>query len=160
LITTKDDGPIEFNIYKCKFTDIKDFDTDVVETTHSKFEYMNDKNLTETDEPKMYVQDLESTNQPKDYVQFKLQNKVVTIPTSSEYTANSETFRIVDNSLSPIWRKNAERLKWGFVGSISSFDYPYLLNNSILSEDYNKSPNPKDGLLQREKQTTSVVSML
>ncbi len=151
LVTSKDYGPVEFKIYKCKFTDIKDFDTDIVDTTYSKYEYIKSETLTDTDEPKMYVQDLESTNQPKDYVQFKLQNKVVTIPTSSEYTANSETFRIEDNNLTQLWRKNSQRLKWGFGGSISSNDYPYLLNNSIISEDYNKSPNTKDVILQREK---------
>jgi hypothetical protein len=151
LVTTKDNGPIEFNIFRCKFTDIKDLDTEIVETTHSKFEYILSNSLTETDEPKMYVQDLESTNQPKDNIEFKLQDKVVTIPTSSEYTANSETFRLEDGTLTPLWRKNAQRLKWGFVGSISSNDYPYLLNNSIISEDFNKSPNVKDVVVQRDR---------
>ena len=151
LVTSKDFGPTEFGIYKCKFTDIKDFDTSIIDTTHSRFEYELPQELTDSDEPKMYVQDLESSNNPKDYIQFKLQNKVVNIPTSSEYTANSETFRLIDGELNGLWRKNSERLKWGFVGSISSNDYPYLLNNTILSEDFNKSPNPIDTRLSREK---------
>lgn len=151
LVTRKDYGPVEFNIFKCKFTDIKDFDTEVVDTTHSRFEYEKFNELTETDEPKMYVEDLDSTNRPRDYIQFKLQNKVVDIPTSSEYLANSELFRIVDSDLNQLWRKNSERLKWGFVGSLSHADYPYLLNNSLISEDYNKSPNTKDVNLQRDK---------
>jgi len=151
LITSKDGGPVEFKIFKCKFTDIKDFDTDITDTVYSKFEYINRDELTDTDEPKMYMEDLDSNSNPKDYVQFKLQNKVVSIPASSEYTANNETFRLVDNSLSNLWRKNSERLKWGLDGSISINDYPYLLNNSLLSEDFNRSPNTKDVILQRDK---------
>lgn len=151
LVTTKDNPPVEFKIYKCKFTDIKDFDTQIVDTSHSKFEYELEDSLTNSDEPKMYMVDLSSTTNPKDNVQFKLQNQVVTIPASSEYTANSELFRIQNDTLTPLWRKNTQRLKWGFVGSISGCDYPYLLNNSLLSEDYNKSPNNKDVVLKREK---------
>ena len=151
LVTKKDNPPIEFNVYKLKFTDIKDFDTEIIETDYAKFEYWKSNLLTDTDEPKLYVQDLNSNNNPKNNVEFKIQNKVVNIPVSSEYTANQETFRIIDNSLNALWRKNAERLKWGFIGSNSSNDYPYLLNNSFLSEDYNRTCNTKDAAISRER---------
>lgn len=149
LLTSKDISPSEFNIYRCKFTDIKDFDTDIIDTDFAKFEYIKRDSISETDESKFYVRDLESENQPKDYVKFQFQNRIISIPTPSEYTANNETFRIKDGTLSELWRKNALRVKWGFDGSISSQDYPYLLNNSILSGDYNKSPNTKDVLPSR-----------
>jgi hypothetical protein len=149
LVTKKDYGPVQFNIFRCKFSDIKDFDTTVIDTEHSRFEYETDDTLTNTDEPKLYVLDLESTSNPKDLIQFKLQNKVTSIPASSEYTANSETFRIVNNSLSDLWKKNSKRLKWGFSGSISSFDYSYLLNNSSISDGYNRSPNSRKSTIQR-----------
>jgi hypothetical protein len=151
LIITQDNTPTEFKIYKCKFTDIKDFDTDIVDTEFSKFEYEEEKELTDTDEQKMYTLNLDSFTEPKDYVEFKLVNDVVNIPSSSEYTANSETFRIVNNTLSNLWRKNSERLKWGYLGSISSNDYPYLLNNSFSAEDFNRAPNTKDSTLSRDK---------
>ena len=151
LITKNDYPPIEFNIYKCKFTNIKQFDTDIVDTEYSKFEYIKSNSLTNTDEPKMYVEDLESTSNPKDLVEFRLQNNIINLPTSSEYTANSETFRIISNSLSSLWRKNEVRLKWGFVGSLSSNDYPYLLNNSFLSEDYNRTCDTSGTELSRTK---------
>jgi hypothetical protein len=151
LITKKDYPPVEFPLYKCKFTDIKDFDTNIVDTEYSKFEYIKKNELTDTDETKMFMVDLESTNSPKDFLEFKIKNEVTNIPTSSEYTANSETFRLVSDTLSVLWRKNSERVKWGFLGSISANDYPYLLNNSLLSEDYNRICDTSDTNLVREK---------
>lgn len=149
LITKKDLPPVEFGIYKCKFTDIKDFDTEIVDTEFSKFQYEKFKELSNTDEPKMYFKNLESNVIPKENVQFKLQNRVVDIPVSSEYTANSETFRIKGDELNELWRKNSIRFKWGFSGSLSVNDYPYLLNNAFISENYNRCPNTKDTTLVR-----------
>lgn len=131
--------PIFFNIYKCNFSDIKDFDTDIIETKYSKHEYIKKTELTITDEPKMYSTNYQSKSFPKDINDYKINGNVVNIPASSEYTTNGETFRIVDNNLSTIWRKNPIRLKWGLNWSISGSDYPYLLNNSFLSEDYNRT---------------------
>jgi len=142
---------IPFKIYKCKFTDIKDFDTSIVETEYSKFEYSKISELTYTDEPKMYTLDYDSKNNPKDYNDYIVNGKVVNIPVSSEYTANGETFRIVDNDLSNIWRKNSSRSKWGYQNSLSSNDYPYLLNNSFLSEDFNRTTNPFDPIPNRKE---------
>lgn len=151
LVTNRNNAPIEFKIFKCKFTNIKQFDTDIVDTEYSKYEYIRNVKPTNTDEPKMYVEDLESTSRPRDLVEFKLQDNLINIPVSSEYTANSETFRLIQNNLSPLWRKNEERLKWGYIGSLSSNDYPYLLNNTFLSEDYNRTCDTKSTNLSRTK---------
>lgn len=142
---------IPFKIYKCKFTDIKDFDTTIVETEYSKFEYSKTSELTYTDEPKMYTLDYDSNINPKNYNDYIVNGKVVNIPSSSEYTANGETFRISDNDLSYIWRKNPVRSKWGYQNSISSNDYPYLLNNSFLAEDFNRTTNPFDPIPSRKE---------
>lgn len=144
LVVDANNSPKIFNIYKCNFTDIKDFDTSVIDTDYSKYEYEKRLDLTQTDETKLYAIDYNSTSIPKDIEDYKINDQVVNIPASSEYTANGETFRIVDRDLSPIWRKNPIRAKWGFQGSISANDYPYLLNNSFLSEDYNRTTNTFD----------------
>jgi hypothetical protein len=150
LLVSRETQPKEFKIFKCKFTDIKDFDTDIIETDYSKFEYEKDNEVIETDEPKMYVVDLDSISSPKSIVEFKLQNVPTNIPTSSEYTANSETFRIEDGELTEIWRKNSKRVKWGFKGSNALNDYPYLLNNSLLSDNFNRNPSTKEVLVSRQ----------
>ena len=136
--------PKRFNIYRCKFSDIKDFDTDIIETEFSNHEYINKSKLTLTDETKMYTTNHESTSNPKDIDDYKISGSVVNIPAASEYTANGETFRLVDDKLSGLWRKNSERVKWGFQNSLSSNDYPYLLNNSFSAEDYNRTTNTFD----------------
>ena len=137
-------NPVTFAVYKCNFTDIKDFDTSIVDTNFSKFEYELPLQLTHTDEPKMYVKNYSSLSNPPDYDDFIIGGQVVNIPSSSEYTSNGETFRIQNNDLSVIWRKNPIRVKWGYQNSLSSNDYPYLLNNSFLAEDYNRTTNPFD----------------
>jgi len=142
LEITDETEPVKFAIYKCKFTDIKDFDYSIVDTDYSKFEYLLNDELTETDETRMYVTNYDSESSPKDLDDFKINGIVVNIPASSEYTANSETFRLVDNELSTLWKKNPQRVKWGFQKSVSANDYPYLLNNSFLSEDFNRTTNP------------------
>ena len=140
----KEEGvdPEEFKIYKLRFSDLKDFDTRIIDTEPSKFEYeLNDK-LTETDESKMYVTDLNSETNPKEVDGFVIDEKLVNIPVSSEYTANYETFKITENGLTELWRKNSVYCRWGFQKSISGNDYPYLLDNSLLFEDFNRTSNP------------------
>ena len=146
---SEDTEPLKFDIYKCQFTDIKDWDTDIVETEFSKFEYEEDTFLTENDEPKFYLTNLDSTDDPKSFDDFKLGQNVVNIPTSSEYTANHELFRLIENDLNDLWRKNPVRVKWGYQNSISDQDYPYLLNNSILADDFNKTVNPFNRYVSR-----------
>jgi hypothetical protein len=134
--------PLKFFIYRCRFTDIKDFDNDFIETEYSKFEYETDDGLTITDESKLYVQN-KRTNGVDD---FKFGSDVVNIPVSSEYTSNDETFRIYKLSntelkLNGLWKKNPNFIKWGYKGSLCSNHYPYLLNNSFQSDPFNRSTN-------------------
>lgn len=145
--------PVKVNIYRCKFTDIKDFDTSVVDTSFSKFEYDINDTLIKNDETKLYYTDFSSTSDPKEEEDFKINGIVENIPVSSEYTANGETFRIVEDDLSKIWRKNSLRVKWGYKNSISSYDYPYLLNNSFISEDFNRSVNVYETKADRQERT-------
>jgi hypothetical protein len=134
--------PIKFSIYKLNFSDIKDFDTRIVDTEYSKYEYEKLLDLTLTDETKMYVENIRSQSSPIDLDDFRYKNEVVNIPASSEYTANYETFKIDGGELSSIWRKNSNYCRWGFNKSLSANDMPYLLNNSLLFEDFNRTVNP------------------
>lgn len=134
--------PKKFPIYRICFSDIKDFDTRIVDTEPSKFEYIQNDELTNTDESKMYVENLLTNSEPKDYDDYIYKGEVVNIPASSEYTANYETFKIERGELSDIWRKNSVYCRWGFMNSISSNDYPYVLNNSLIFEDFNRTTNP------------------
>jgi hypothetical protein len=144
LIVDNHNAPKTFNIYKLKFSDVKDFDTTILDTEFSKFEYIIKDNLTHTDETKMYSINYDTNRFPRSYEDFSINGVVVNIPVASEYTSNGETFRIVDNDLSTLWRKNSERVKWGFQDSLSSNDYPYLLNNSFSAEDFNRCVNTYD----------------
>ena len=144
FVVDKDNPPKKFTIYKLKFTDIKDFDDKIIDTEYSKYEYENKFTLTDTDETKMYLINLKSTTIPKSYDDFTYNEEVVNIPVSSEYTANYETFKLDRGNLSEIWRKNAVYTRWAFQNSLSANDVPYLLNNSLLFEDYNRSTNPFD----------------
>jgi hypothetical protein len=144
LIINSNNTPKVFRIYRLKLTDIKDFDTSIIDTEYSKFEYENKEDLTLTDETKMYTVDLRSTSNPKDLNDYNFKDKVVNIPVSSEYTADYETFRIVNNDLNELWRKNATYCRWVYQDSLSANDWPYLMNNSTLFEDFNRSVNPFD----------------
>jgi len=133
--------PLRFNIYRCKFTEIKDFDNDFIETEFAKFEYEKDDELTFTDESKLYVNNKKSGAVDD----FKFGTDVVNIPASSEYTSNDETFRVYktpnDMVLTKLWSKNPNFVKWGFKNSICANDYPYLLNNSLIADPFNRSTN-------------------
>ena len=133
--------PKQFAIYKLKFTDIKDFDTRIVDTEPSKFEYEKEFELTDTEESKLYLQNLNTQTYPKLLDDFYYGGKVVNVPVSSEYTANNETFKINGGELSPIWRKNPVYCRWEFEGSLSANDYPYVLNNSSTFEEHNRTAN-------------------
>jgi len=144
IIVDSNNPPKKFSIYRLNLTDIKDFDTRIVDTEPSKFEYEKETELTNTDESKLYLTNLNSNTNPKQLDDFIYNEKVVNIPVSSEYTANQETFKIIDGDLSPIWRKNPVYCRWGFEGSLSANDYPYVLNNSDKFEDYNRTTNVFD----------------
>ena len=144
FIVDNDNPPKKFKIYRLSLSDIKDFDDKIVDTEYSKFEYEKESDLTETEETKLYMNNLNSTTHPKELDDFNYKNKVVHIPVSSEYTANHETFKIIGDDISPIWRKNSVHCRWAFENSLGANDYPYVLNNSIRFEDYNRSVNPFD----------------
>ena len=135
--------PKKFSIYRVKFTDIKDFDTRIVDTEFSKYEYEEHDNITKTDETKMYLEDILNNSSPVNLDDFIYKDEIVNIPVSSEYTANYETFKI-DTDLSEIWRKNSVYCRWGFQKSLSANDMPYLLNNSLIFEDFNRTTNFMD----------------
>ena len=141
--------PKTFKIYKLNFSEIKDFDTSIVDTEYSKYEYENSSSLTNTDETKMYFPDLRSKSFPGDYDDYVYNGDVINIPSASEYTSGFETFRIVNNDLTEMWRKNAVYCRWGYQNSLSANDVPYLLNNSLLFEDYNRTTNPFDPIPKR-----------
>lgn len=140
--------PKSFPIYRLKFTDIKSFDNRIVDTDYSKYEYENASDITNTDETKMYLEDILSTSDPIELDDFIYKNEVVSIPTSSEYTANYETFKI-DSGLSSIWRKNPVYCRWAFNKSLSANDLPYLLNNSLIFEDHNRTANVYEAFPKR-----------
>ena len=141
-------APKKFPIYRVRFTDIKDFDTRIIDTEYSKYEYEEYDNLTKTDETKMYLEDILNNTSPVNLDDFVYKDEVVNIPVSSEYTANHETFKI-DTDLSEIWRKNPVYCRWGFQKSLSANDMPYLLNNSLLFEDFNRTANIMDPFPKR-----------
>jgi len=141
--------PKVFNFYRCKFSDIKYFDTKIVDTVYSRFEYEKKDQLNNTEESKMYLVDLNDSEIPKRFDDYTINGEVVNIPVSSEYTANHETFKIESNDLSPIWRKNSNYCRWIYQNSLSANDYPYLLNNSLIFEDYNRTVNPFDPEINR-----------
>jgi hypothetical protein len=134
--------PKKFNIFRLNFTDIKDFDTRIVDTEYSKYEYEKETELSNTDETKMYFENPLSSTNPKEIDDFIYNDKVVNIPVSSEYTANYETFKVTNGDLSDIWRINPVYCRWVYQNSLSSNDYPYLLNNSLIFEEYNRTVNP------------------
>ena len=140
--------PKKFSIYRVKFTDIKDFDTRIVDTEFSKYEYEEYDNITKTDETKLYLEDILNNTSPVNLDDFTYKDEVVNIPVASEYTANYETFKI-DTDLSEIWRKNSVYCRWGFQKSLSANDVPYLLNNSLLFEDFNRTANNMDPFPKR-----------
>lgn len=149
LIPNVNNKPISFNIYKCNFTDIVDFETSIINTPFSKYEYENNTSLSKTDEVKMYKTNYDSLSIPSEKDNFIINSTNTNIPCSSEYTANGELFSLNNNSLNTLWKKNTQRTKWGYMGSLSSNDYPYLLNNSFLSEQYNKTTNTDSYLPNR-----------
>ena len=108
------------------------------------YEYEKEDEITLTDETKMYMENLSSRSNPKDLDDFIYKDEVVNIPVSSEYTANYETFKIDDDDLSEIWRKNPVYCRWSYQNSTSANDYPYSLNNSNMFEEFNRSVNPFD----------------
>lgn len=139
LSISESNSPKSFKIFRAKFTDIKDFDTQIIDTEFSKYEYESIDTITETEETKMYTTDLRINSNPPNFNDYKYNNEVVLLPSASDYTANLETFRLVDDDISPLWRKNPIHCRFGFQKSLSTSDYPYLLNNNDIHENFNRT---------------------
>lgn len=131
------DPTISFEIYRLNFTEIKDFDTSIVDTQFSKFEYEKELQLTDTEQPKLYSVDLSSEVNPPSLNEYIIEGQIANLPCASEYTANGELFRLEDGKLTRLWNKNPVRTKWSFDSSISANDLPYQLNNSFIADDFN-----------------------
>ena len=137
-----DTTPPVFKIYKLMFSDIKDFDTDIVDTDWARYEYEKKDEITYTEEPKLYMVDYNSELNPRPLVEYNYMNDVLSIPVASEYMTSGDLFRLTkDGDLYDIWKKNPVFSKWGWKRSLSSYDYAYRLNNSLFAEIDNKSPN-------------------
>lgn len=149
LFVTNQNLPSNFKIYRAKFTDIKDFDTQIIDTEYSKFEYAKRNDLSRTEESKMYLTDLRSSSNPPVFDDFVFNGKTELVPVSSDYTANLETFRIDDKELTDLWRKNPLYCRWGYQNSISNNDYPYLLNNNDIHEDFNRTADTRNLIPKR-----------
>ena len=150
---TKGEKPKKFSIYKLNFTDIKDFDDRIVDTEYSKFEYERVSDITDTDETKMYVLNLSEKTNPQSFDNFTYKNNSEHIPVSSEYTANHETFKVENEDLTPLWRKNPVYCRWAYSHSLSANDYPYLFNNSKVFERFNRTTNTYDDETNRGERT-------
>ena len=74
------------------------------------------------------------------------------LPTTSEYIASGDLFRIDNNSLTDIWRINPVSLKWGFTGSMGRSDSMYMFNNSARTLEYgNREPLSDQVMPDRSK---------
>lgn len=131
-ITNTNRKPLVYTVYRIKFSDIKDFDFDRVDTRYSDFDYEKTE-YYETIEEKLYAKEYKSSTIP---TPIKLEPKGTEfqykpMSISSEYAAGYELFELKDNGdISDIWVKNPSVCKWGFAGSISHNDYRYKLNNN------------------------------
>ena len=166
----KNKKPNQFSIYRVKFADIKDFDTDRVDSDFSDFDYEQTSYVI-TPEEKLHAIDYTDTSIPRDFKvekygatsQYEISN------VSSEYVSDDELFELkqlitpttnsvynsysvkstdttgnrIQRTLTDLWRKNSISCKWGFMGSISHSDYAYKLNNSLaVGGVYNRTVDP------------------
>jgi hypothetical protein len=152
--------PLSFKIFKLKISDIKYFDNRIIRTDLSNFEYEINNDITETNEPKLYMEDYNSLGFPKEIEKFTFKDKETFIPVSSEYTANLETFKIINNKLSDIWQPNSDYCRWGYSNSLNMYDYPYTINNSFLLEEYNRSVSLDNSIPNRIDRNLDYFYML
>lgn len=133
------DEPFTFKVFYCDITDIKELDSNIVNTQFARYEQELDDSINNTEEPKLYLSNYNSKVLPYSSDEYKLGDNIVNIPSASEYTASGESFKIDDGNLTTLWRKNQIGLKWGYKGSLSAYDYPYLLNNSLHADENNRT---------------------
>lgn len=126
--------PLNCAIYKFKFKEVKDFDNDIIDSKSTDYEYMFDTDITYTQEPKIYKEELNSNTYPSGVDSYVYNNDVINIPCGSEYTASGELFEIIKDktttfdNINELWRKNQQVIKWGYMNSISHNDYSYRFN--------------------------------
>ena len=141
-IYTFNNKPIVYPVYRIKFSDIKDFDFNRINSHFADFDYEKDTYYS-TNEHKLYSVDYTDTSVlNKNFMihprgedgQYQIMN------VSSEYVSDDELYEISFNDLTDIWRKNQSVSKWGFAGSNSNCDYPYKLNNSLdIGDTFNST---------------------
>jgi len=141
--------PIVYPVYRLRFSDIKDFDFNRVNTGFADFDYEKDTYHV-TNEHKLYAVDYSNVSVlNKSFMvhprgedgQYQIMN------ISSEYVADDELYEISFNNLTDIWRKNQSVVKWGYAGSNSNCDYPYKLNNSIdVGDIFNSACDTKSNV--------------
>ena len=143
--------PLRFTIYQFNMLDIKDFDTSIIDTDFSKFEYESESEFIQTEEPKLYEDDLSYLGHNKPIEQYTLNNELLSIPVASEYLATGELYDIYQNTntLNNLWRKNTKILKWGYKNSISNYNYPYLFNLNRKADSYNRTTNTENTIPSR-----------
>ena len=144
LVDDNINKPLLFDVYKIKFSDIKDFDFDRVDTNFSDNEFDKRLEYIKTSEQKLYSTDYFDLDMNSNFKEYPNGNKFAgeKIVVSSEYIASDELYEIYKNNLTDIWKKNQYVAKWGYMGSNSNSDYPYKLNNSKkVGGDYNRTVN-------------------
>jgi len=142
--TINHEKPLIYPIYRVKFRDIKDFDTNYIDSGFANFDFNRKDEYVETEEHKLYcVEHLDASENTvfKKYGVTDPNFNKIRIA-SSEYVADDELYEINKNGLTNIWRKNSNNVKWGFEGSISHSSYPYKLNNSNkVGSTFNRTTN-------------------
>jgi hypothetical protein len=133
--------PIQYPIYRLKFSDIKDFDFDRVDTNYANYDYLQDNEYSNTEEHKLYAINYNDNALKRDWRRYKTgkdKGKVMNI--SSEYVSDDELWELnEDGHPVDVWSINPTISKWGYVDSISHSDYPYKLNNSYkIGSLYNR----------------------
>ena len=143
--------PKSFKIYQYNFNAIKDFDLNILDTDFSKFEYEFEEDITNTEEPKLYENDLSFSYKDKVIQKYLYKNKVVSIPTS-EYLATSELYEVNPDITRPngMFTKNIKYVKWGIDGSLSNNDYPYMFNINQKADPYNRTTDVSELIPDRQ----------
>lgn len=136
--------PLNYNIYRVKLSDVKDFDFDRINTSYSDFDYEK-SDYVDTQEEKLYATEYRDNSNPqrKKLHSLNQDGQYSLMNVASEYSAGDETFELRKNDIiNPLWEKNQSVCKWGYRGSSSHSDYPYKLNNSEeFGGVYNRTTN-------------------
>ena len=126
------DEPLKYPIYRVKFSEVKDFDFDRVDTRFSEFDYRQNNEYKQSPEHKLYAVEYRDENEPKSFKTYpygKYEDNIMNV--SSEYIATDELWEISkEGRLNRLWRKNQSICKWGATDSTAHGDYVYKLNNS------------------------------